>query len=153
LRAVLSKVPLQGDDFDLHIGQTYRVLQGLDGWGKGWVYDVQLLAGQPEGTIFDADNKGCELFTFALWKLGVDKATAFNLFVWLCSALAPLLVFAAARVFGFSAWASLLSAALGSALWFFDSFCHWVWFVGMFSYGLASYLALLPLAFFHRFCE
>ncbi|MFI5307064.1 MAG: hypothetical protein ACHQ53_06925 [Polyangiales bacterium] len=153
LRAVLAPAPLQGDDFDLHIGQTYRVLQGLDGWGKAWVYDVQLLAGQPEGTIFDADNKGCEIFTYALWKLGLHEAVAFNLFVWLSTALGPLVVFAAARVFGFAPWSSLLSATLACLLWFFDSFSHWVWFVGMFSYGLASYLTLLPLALFHRFCE
>ena len=153
LHAVLGPAPIQGDDFDLHIGQTYRVLQGLDGWGKSWVYDVQLLAGQPEGTIFDADNKGCELWTYALWKLGASKAVAFNSFTLLGTLLVPLVVFAAARLFFLGPWPSLFAAALGSALWFFDSFAHWVWFVGMVSYGFASYLALLSLALFYRYLE
>ncbi len=153
LHAVLGNAPIQGDDFDLHIGQTYRVLQGLDGWGKSWVYDVQLLAGQPEGTIFDADNKGCELWTYALWKLGASKAVAFNSFTLLATLLVPLVLFAAARLFRLQPWPSLFAAALGSALWFFDSFSHWVWFVGMVSYGFASYLALLPLALFYRYLE
>jgi hypothetical protein len=153
LRTVLRPEPVQGDDFDLHIGQTFRVLKGLDGWGNSWVYDVQLLAGQPEGTIFDADNKGCELWTFALWKLGVNKAVAFNSFLLLAAVLGPLIVFTAARLFSLGAGASLVAAALASALFFFDSFSHWVWFVGMISYAFASYLALLPLALFHRFLE
>jgi hypothetical protein len=51
------------------------------------------------------------------------------------------------------AWSSLLCAALASLFWFFDSFSHWVWWVGMGAYGLASFACVLPLALFHRFCE
>ena len=34
---VFGPEPIHGDDFDTHIGQTYRVLEGLQGWGRSWV--------------------------------------------------------------------------------------------------------------------
>jgi hypothetical protein len=153
LRTVFADVPMQGDDFDIHIGQTFRVIDGLARWGHSWVYDVQLLAGQPEGTIFDADNKGWELWTYALTRLGVSRAVAFNSFVLLGPLLCPLALLLAARAFGLRVWSSVLCAAMASVFWFFDSFSHWVWWVGMGAYGLASFLCVLPLALFHGYCQ
>jgi hypothetical protein len=153
LRAVFSDAPIQGDDFDTHIGQTFRVVDGLMRWGHSWVYDVQLLAGQPEGTIFDADNKAWELWTFALTRLGAPRAVAFNSFILFGHALCPLALFWAARLLGLRVWSSLLCAAMASTFWFFDSFSHWVWWVGMGAYGVASFASVLPLALFHRFCQ
>lgn len=150
LRGIFRKVPLQGVDYDLHIGQVYRVVEALEGWGKSWLYDVQLLAGQPEGTILDSGSKGWELWTFALHRLGVDRAIAFNTFVLLVMLAPPLLLYAAARAFDLGRWASLLAAAMVSSLWFFDSHIHWIWFIGMASWGLASCLAPLTIALFHR---
>jgi len=151
--AVFGGKMLHGGDYDTHIGQTLRVVEGLHGWGKSWVYDVKLLAGQPEGTIFDADNKGWEVWTYLLLRSGVSLTTAFNSFVWLAMFGAPVIAFIAARLFGLGAAASVLAGAMASTLWFFDSFCHWSWWIGMVAYGFASYFALLPLALFHRFIE
>ncbi len=150
-RRVLSHVPLTGDDYDLHIGQVYRVVTGLEGWGRSWVYDVQLLAGQPEGTILDSGSKGWELFTYALHHfLGVDRALAFNLFVLLVMLAAPKLLYAAARMFELPPAAALLAAAMLTTLWFFDSHIHWLWFVGMISWAGAACLAPLTIALFYR---
>jgi hypothetical protein len=153
LSSVLDHEPVSGDDFDLHIGQVYRVLQGLEGWGKSWVYDVELLAGQPEGTISDSGSKGWELWVFAVTRLGIDKAIAFDLFVLLVMLSPPLSIFVAGRLFGMGRWASLCAAAMGSMAWFFDSFVHWVWWIGMVSYAGASALSLVPLALLHRYFE
>lgn len=142
LAVVLGPQPIQGVDFDLHIGQVWRVTEGLERWGQSWVYDVKLLAGQPEGTITDAGSKGWELWTYAVHALGLSKAVAFNSFVWILSALCPWIVLASARVFGLGAWASLLAAAMATSLWFFDSFVHWAWWVGMISYSGVSFLTL-----------
>jgi hypothetical protein len=150
---VFSSALLQGGDYDTHIGQTLRVIEGLHGWGKSWVYDVKLLAGQPEGTIFDGDNKGWEIWTYAAMRLGLSQAYAFNTFVLVAMLACPLVVFAAARLFGLGVAASLLAGAMASTLWFFDSFCHWAWWIGMIAYAFASYFALLPLALFYRFVE
>src|SRR3954470_5577495 len=75
---VFSAHPLQGIDYDLHIGQVFRVVDSLRNWGHSWSYDVQLLAGQPEGTITDSGSKAWELWAFALHQLGVPKPIAFN---------------------------------------------------------------------------
>jgi hypothetical protein len=146
--SVLSNEPLHGIDYDLHIGQVFRVAESLDRWGKSWLYDVQLLAGQPEGTITDSGSKGWELWTFALCKMGVPRAIAFNSFVLLVMWSCPLLIFLSAHCFELSKLASLLAAAMASTLWFFDSHLHWVWFVGMISWCGASCLALLVLGLF-----
>jgi hypothetical protein len=151
--AVFGAQPLRGDDFDVHIGQVNRVVEGLLHWGHSWVYDPKLLAGQPEGTIFDADNKAWELWTFAWLKLGVPQSVAFNSFVLFWQLLAPGVVYLAARLFRLGAFASLVASAMASSLWFFDSFAHWVWWIGMTSYAAASVFWLLPLALFHRFME
>jgi hypothetical protein len=150
---VFDERPLSGVDFDTHIEQTWRVLEGLDGWGKTWVYDVQLLAGHPNGTIFDADNKAWELWTFLGWKLGLARGTAFNTFLLLAHVLVVPVVYASARLFGLGRWAALGAAGLGSMLWFFDGFVHWCWWVGMVAYAIASVLFLLPIALFYRFLQ
>lgn len=150
-RLLFADEPLNGADFDTHIGQTYRVLEGLEGWGKPWVYDVQLLAGQPEGTIFDADNKGWEFWTYLLHKCGFSKAHAFNAFVLVAHALVPCVVAAAAAVMGLSPWAVLSAGVMASTIWFFDSWAHWTWWIGMVAYALASASFLFPLALFQRF--
>ncbi len=147
---ILGREPMYLLDFDTHIAQAWRVLEGLAGWGEPWVYDVQLLAGQPAGVIFDADNKGWELWTYALWRLGLPQGLAFNSFALLAHTLVAPTVYVAARLFGVTRWPALAAAAAGSTLWFFDSFAHWCWVVGMVSYSFASYLSLIPLALFYR---
>jgi hypothetical protein len=150
---VFSATPIGGDDFDTHIAQTYRVIEGLEKFGKSWVYDVKLLAGQPEGTIFDADNKGWELWTYALYRLGMPKGMAFNTYILAAHLAAPLVLFWAARLFGVGRFASLLAGLFGSLYWFFDSFAHWAWWVGMVAYASAAYFVVLPLGCFYRFTQ
>lgn len=147
---LLSNEPLSGYDFDTHASQAWRVLEGLQGWGKTWVYDVQHLAGYPNGTIFDADNKGWEIFIWALVSVGVPQGLAFNLFVVATHLLVAPVVYASARLFGLRHLSSLLGATLAVLYWYFDSWNHWEWYVGMIAYAFASYLFLLPLACFYR---
>jgi len=152
-RVIFSERPLSGRDYDTHLGQVWRVTEALDGWGKSWAYDVQLLAGYPNGTIFDADNKGWEIWTFAVWKLGVPKGLAFNLFLVLAHLLLPWVVYASARLFRLERWSALLAAYGAIAVWYFDGFLHWAWWEGMVAYSFAAYLCLLPIALFYRFIE
>lgn len=150
---LLTDTPSSGFDFDTHISQVWRVLEGLRGWGRPWVYDVQHLAGYPNGTIFDADNKGWELWTYAWVSLGVSQGLAFNLFTVAAHLLVAPVVYVSARLFGLGRRAALLAAGLGVLYWYFDSWNHWVWFVGMIAYALAGYLFLLPLAAFYRWVQ
>jgi len=149
----LRDQPMSGADFDIHIEQTWRVIAGLEGWGKTWVYDTQLLAGCPNGVIFDADNKGWELLTYVLWRLGLSKGTAFNCFIFLAHLLPLPVTFLSARMFGLSRPGALVAMAMGSSLWLFDSFAHWGWYIGMVAYVMAAYFFLLPLALYFRFLQ
>lgn len=148
----LAGEPLPGVDFHTHAHQTMRVLEGLRGWGESWVYDARLLAGHPTGTIFDADNKGWELFTYALERLGVPMWTGFNLFALLVHLGVVPGVYAAGRLFRLDRGAALCAAGLASALWWLDSWLHWCWWVGMIAYAAAAYFTLIPLGLFDRFC-
>jgi hypothetical protein len=148
-----SDQPITGVDYDTHAEQTWRVLEGLRGWGKSWVYDVHLLAGFPNGTIFDADNKLWELWTYALVTLGASKATAFNAFVFLAHLSIVPWMFLVARCFGLSNDRAIVAAAMSSALWLFDSYAHWFWWIGTTAYIFAAYFYLLPLALFYRFAR
>ncbi len=147
---VFSDSPIAGGDYDTHAEQTMRALEGLQTFKQSWVYDVKLLAGFPNGTIFDADNKAWELFTFALHRLGASAGLSFNLFVLVVFLLLPPSLALAARAFGLSARVALVAAALGCCLWFFDSFLHWLFCVGTISFLFASYLSVLGLAVFFR---
>lgn len=150
LRAVFSHAPLQGVDYDLHIGQIYRVVAALESAGHTWSYDVQLLAGHPEGTITDAGSKAWELWTYLWHRVGVDRAAAFNSFVLFGMWMAPVFSFASARNVGLRPRAALWAAAMTSSLWFFDSQFHWLWFIGMISWALGSCIASLTLSLFYR---
>lgn len=149
--ALFSRQPIDGFDYDTHIGQVLRVGEGLARWGETWVYDVQLLAGQPEGTLFDADNKGWELWTFVLWRLGLPEGFAFNSFVLVSHALVPVAIAFSCACFGLGRWASLLAFVFASCVWLFDSWLHWAWCIGMVSYASASAGSMLVLGLFYRF--
>jgi hypothetical protein len=150
-KLVFAHAPIGGDDYNTHYAQTWRVIEGLRHWGRSWVYDIKLLAGQPEGTIFDADNKGWSLWTYALVRAGVSQPVAFNLFAAFVMLSVSPAIFGAARLFGFRFGTCVTAALLGSLLWYFDSFLHWAWWIGMVSYAFAAYFALIPLGLFYRF--
>lgn len=151
---VLSEDPIARGDLSVHLAQAKRVFEGMVEAGETWAYDVSLLAGFPTGTIFDADNKAWALWTYVgVRKLGWSLGAAWNSFLVLAHLLVPVVVFAAARLLRFTRWPALVAAAGASAFWFFDSFVHWCWWIGMVEYDFAGYLFLLPLGLFYRFVE
>lgn len=149
----LPEHPFTRGDFATHANQVRHVIEGLEHYGQHWVYDVQLLAGAPNGVLFDADVKGWELWTYALVKLGVGQGRAYNAYVLAVHLCMPVAVYAAARTLGFDRWAALASTSLAVLLWSFDSFTHWMWFIGTVTYVQVAYFALLPLALFYRWLE
>ena len=145
--------PLTWVDFDTHAEQTFRATEALDRWGKTWAYDPQLLAGYPNGAVFEVDNKGWELWTFALWKLGMRKASAFNAFVLIAHLLVAPVLHRCARLFGLQRWDALAATALGLLLWFFDGLARWSWYSGAVAFAIVTFAWILPLALMHRFLE
>jgi len=144
-KLMFSEEPNSWLDFDTHIEQVWRVTEALDGWGKSWAYDVQMLAGYPTGTIFDADNKAWELLTYVLWKAGLAKGTAFNLFILLAHLMLPAVVLASARLMRLDWWSCAAALGLSVLLWFFDSLAHTCWWIGMQAFAIIGTLFMLPL--------
>ena len=150
---VIPDIAFNRGDFGTHAAQVRRVLEALETAGEPWAYDVQLLAGAPNGVLFDADNKFWELWTWALVKLGVGEGKAFNAFVFALHLVMPAVVYAAARLFRLERGPALTATGLAIALWSFDSFTRWMWYIGTVSYVFVAYFALFPLALFHRWIE
>jgi hypothetical protein len=149
--AVLGPHPIATIDYDTHYEQTLRAVEAFRSTGRTWAYDPHLLAGSISGAVFDADSKLHEMFVIALDRLHVAPHRAYNLFVWIAHALVPVVVYASARLFRLSRGAATGAAFLASMIWLFDAFSHWVFWVGMISWGFAAYLALLPVALFHAY--
>jgi hypothetical protein len=136
-------------DFDTHAQQVVRATDAMAGWGKHWAYDTQLLAGYPSGTVFEADNKGWEVWTYVLWKLGIPRPIAFNLFVLFVHLVLPGTVYWSSRLFRLERWEALVAATLAMGIWFFDGLGRWSWYSGGVSYALLTFLFLLPLSLFY----
>ena len=147
---IFGPAPYGRPDYQTHYAQSTLLSQSLQRYGRLWSYDPNLLAGQPEGLVFDLDNKGHALFTHALVALGVPRPIAFNLFTLLSSLLAPLSVWLAARLFRVGRGAQNVAILLSVLLWHFDWAPHFAWSGGMISFATVSHGSLLALALFHR---
>jgi hypothetical protein len=147
---ILAPRPIAGFDWETHYGQVQVAAESLARSGETWGYNPQQLAGQPSGVVFDADNKGWELWTIGLEHLGVPRPVAFNLFAWLVAMLVPFVFYASARLLELRPWTAVAAAALGSTCWLFDAESHFCAWVGMISWSSVSYLWVLPFAVFWR---
>ncbi|MCP4677325.1 MAG: hypothetical protein GY854_17790 [Deltaproteobacteria bacterium] len=150
-KIVLGKSPIANQSYDFYVGQTLHFTRVMDTSQKSWSYEPKLFAGAPDGTSIDTNSRAWQLWTYALWKAGVNKSVAFNLFVLLAHLLGPFLVFISARIFGLGRWSALVAGALGYLLWFFDGFFHWCWWSGPVAFAMAGYFALLVVALGFRF--
>lgn len=149
-RLLRPNEPVISYDYALHFYQVRRAVETLRTWGEGFSYDPFVLAGQPAGAVEDLTSKSAELFVLAASTLGAPLAAAFNLYVLLVHLGLPLAGYAAARLFRLRASAAAWVAVLWVVLWHFDSFLHWCWYVGMISWGAASYLAVVVVGLTYR---
>jgi hypothetical protein len=116
----LPELAFNRGDFATHANQVNKVVAGFQTAGQHWVYDVQLLAGAPNGEIFDADVKGWELHTWILVELGYAEGWAYNLYILLIHLLLPVVVYASARLFRLDRWAATAATTLAVLFWSFD---------------------------------
>lgn len=143
---VFSSTPLAGNDYEFHAVEVTTFLSSIGDWGHSWSWSPALLAGYPEGTIFDCDSKGMELFVLVLHRLGSPMGLAFNLYVLAAHlALVPVL-YGAARLMGLDRWACLAATGMAVLMWHFDADTHLTWRLGTISYAAVGYAGLLPLA-------
>ncbi len=152
-RVIFSKQPVVTIDYALHVYQVDRALEAYRQAGALWAWDPLLLAGQPAGVTEDLTSKGTELFVIGLSALGVHPAFAFNLFILLVLLGVPAAAWGSARLFGLSASESLIVMLLWELMWFFDSFMHWSWWIGMITWSFGCYGAVLFAGLLHRALE
>lgn len=149
-RLLASTTPISTYDYGLHVYQVERADAAFRQFGHLWSYDPFVLAGQPAGVVEDLTSKSVEVFATALGRLGIPLGFAFNLYIVLAHLGVPFAGWAAARLFGFERVVAAVTALSWVLLWFFDSFLHWCWYVGMISWGASSYLTVLVLALAYR---
>ncbi|MDD5308556.1 MAG: hypothetical protein PHU25_14640 [Deltaproteobacteria bacterium] len=148
---VFSSTPLAGADFEFHAVEISRFVEAVWKWGHTWAWDPQLLAGYPEGTIFDCDSKAFELFVYALHRIGVPMGLAFNLYILLAHVALPPVVYLSTRLLDGDRWTALAATLMASLLWHFDTTIHLTWWLGTVSYAAVGYAGLLPVASLHAF--
>lgn len=145
-RVLLSRDPIATIDYALHLYQTDRAVRAFRESGQLWSWDPLMLAGQPAGVVEDLTSKLTELWVIALHALGVPGGVAFNSFIVGVHLAHPLLGWAAARSFLLSRTEATVATGLWVALWWFDSFLHWSWWIGMITWAGASGLVVLLVA-------
>ncbi len=152
-RVMFSARPVLTADHSLHVYQIQRAREAFHGWGALWAYDPGQLAGQPAGVEEDLTSKGTELFVIALSRFGVPLGLAFNLFILIVQLIVPFVAYASARLFDLDRRQSTIVSLLWVLLWYFDSFMHWCWWVGMFTWSLACVLIVLLMGLLYRALE
>lgn len=145
-----SGKPIGEIDYSLHAYQVSRALTAFRETGKLWAYDPFCLAGQPANVFDDLTSKSLELFVLAATRLGLPPWTAFNAYVLSMHLGMPAIAWASARLFHFSRLRASITTLLWVLLWYFDSFLHWCWYVGMISWAAASVLIVLIVGLAHR---
>lgn len=150
LRLAFAGVPFHTYDYALHVYQVDRAARAFIASGRLWSYDPLLLAGQPAGAVEDVTSKSLELFVVLARALGVNEWVAFDGYVLAIVLGLPFVAYASARLFELPRRTAAVCVIAWVLLWYFDSFLHWCWYVGMISWGAASYLAVLVVALMYR---
>ncbi|HEX3598232.1 MAG TPA: hypothetical protein VHU80_24160 [Polyangiaceae bacterium] len=149
-RLFAKKLPILEYDYALHAYQVDRALSAFESHHALFSYDPLVLAGQPAGAIEDLTSKSVEAFVICAHALGVSPWVAFDAYVLAVHLGLIPAAWMAARLFGFDRLSAAVAVLFWVLVWHFDSFAHWCWYIGMISWGFASYLVVLVLAVTYR---
>ena len=144
-REVLDNPPVADTDYATHWAEVWSVSHYLED-GHLWGYDPYFMAGHPEGTLFDIDNKFIEVAAFALSRLGLPLPLSYNLALVSLMALAPLAIYPTSRLLGLGRGDALLAQLAALGLWYLDPAFRWSWQGSTLAFASAVCLSLLVLA-------
>lgn len=153
LPALFSSEPINYNDYMLHYYHWNNFAEYMQGSGRSWGYNPYWMVGYPDNTIYDVENKGIELLTYAASSLGLDDVVVFKWFLMFTFILGPLLTYWAARNFGFSRWSSLVVLALQIVMWHTIPFSRVMVVTGAFSYAFVSFLSIYVLSLLYRYLQ
>lgn len=151
-REVLTNPPVADTDYATHWAEVWSISHYLD-HGRLWGYDPYFMAGHPEGTIFNIDNKLIEVTSWALSRAGLPLPLAYNLVLLSLMSMAPLAFYPAGRLFGLSPRKAFLGGVAALCLWYLDPALRWRWQGGTLAFASTTCLSLLVLAAAVRLCR
>ncbi len=111
------------------------------------------MAGHPEGTLFDIDNKLIEVASWLLSKTGLSLPLSYNYVLLALAILAPLTVYPAVHWLTNRHSDALIAQFMVLALWYFDPTLRWNWLGGTLAFVCAVFLSLLLIAAAVRLVE
>ena len=146
---VVHNPPIHFSDYSLHYAGV-AAARHFFVQGHLWGYDPYFHAGYPGGTLFDVDNKGIEIASMLLHSLGLSLPHSFNAVVLSLIALAPLSIYASARMLGLRRPAAGLALLLTLLLWYTDPTLRWNWQGGTLAYVSTAFGSVFVVAAFLR---
>jgi hypothetical protein len=152
LDEVFYNPPVADVDYGLHWAEVYTVSHYLED-GRLWGYDPYFMAGHPEGTLFDIDNKLIEVASWLVSKSGLSLPLSYNFVLLALAVFCPLAVYPAALWLTSKRADAFLAQLAVLALWFFDPTLRWNWLGGTLAFVCAVFLSLLLLAAAVRLVE
>ncbi len=143
--------PINYNDYMLHYYHWSTFVQYMKSDGQPWGYNPYWMAGYPDNTVYDVENKAVEVLAYASEAAGLDDVRVFKWFVFATFIVGPLLTYWAARNFGFSSRRSSVVLALQIVLWHTLPFARVMVVTGAFSYVFVSYLAIFASSLAFRY--
>jgi|GEM_PF-1252398 len=147
---ILKTVPIGFVDFMQHYNHAQTFVDIFRTTGKTWGYNPSLMAGFPDLTVFDIDNKFVEWVALIGSFFGIKTAVSIKIILFIELLIEPFLLYFAFLNFGFRK-KSCLWAVLGGILisngpvgLFFNA-------GGMFSYMFATFFSTLVVSLYYRF--
>jgi hypothetical protein len=137
-------------DYNLHYYCCYTTSLFIKSSLHFWGYDPFFQAGYPASALADLSSKLWEIFVCLFSFIG--EARAFNLYTILSFLVVPLILFKTARNLGLSSAIGLFLTFFGCLYWWFSLLREMV-YLGVTSYVITVYLALLTYSYWHRFLQ
>ena len=144
-----SNNPIFTDDYSLYYKFLLDKTDYIKEYGHLWAYDPCIRAGSITSAIIPIQFNGWFLFSFFLSFL--PSEISFKLFFILALLAVPVFCYKAARNFDLSCQTAFFSALAGILLMHLSvmvNFLYW----GSVSFVFGSYISILTLSFFYRYC-
>lgn len=148
----IDNPPIHYTDYATHYAAVDAVSHFLS-QARLWGYSPFFLAGFAEGTLVDIDNKGVELASYWLSRVGLSLPHAYNVVMLSLMAGAPFAVFATARQLNLSAATAGVAQLMMLTAWYGDGALRWMWQGSILAFAAAALGSLLVAAAFWRWAS
>lgn len=153
IKCIFDERAINNNDYMFHYYHWNTFSEYMEDNGKTWGYDPFWMAGHPENAVCDVDNKGMELFTYIISKIGFNNVIFFKVFLLITFILGPLLTYFASRNWGFNKNTSTLILVFQLAFWTCMPYMRVMLTTGTYCYVFVSYLAIYILSLLYRYLK